>query len=182
MANTDAPRGFRPINGSSGGTTGLIHYHPLISTNAAIGLGDQVKYVTGNASGVVDLSTASTAILGVAAEAKALNAGATTTNNTNYIAVWDSPDQLFMAQTDDGTGTASTIACVGLNIDIVATAPSGGESRMELDESSATTTATLPWKIMGLYRDPKNAFGEFNKLIVRPNNHFLSSGTGTTAL
>jgi hypothetical protein len=170
MANQNIPHGFRPVRSNAGGVgQPKISYFTLAAANSAIGLGDALIM----SSGDVDIATASAALIGIAAEAKAASTG-------GKIAVWADPQQEFEGQTDDGTGVAtSAVLAIGKNINLVATAPSAGKSKMELDESSAATTATLPFKIIGLYTDPQNAYGEFNRLVVKINNHVLGSHTGT---
>lgn len=175
MANTDAPNGFRPYRGSANGNP-KIGYHVLNTTNSALGVGTVVAIVAGGTD-----VWASGALLGIAAEAKAANAGGTA--STKMLAVWDDPEQEFTAQTDNGTGTSTAEAAVGLNIDILnPSSVTSGRSTSELDETSATTTATLPLKILGLESRPDNAFGEFNRLVVKINNHQLKGGTGTAGV
>lgn len=169
MANKNAPNGFNPYSTGQFGTPRLRSYN-LISTNAVIGQGTMVAMVADG----VDAWT-SGAFLGVAAENKAANSGGT-------ILVWDDPQQLFVAQTDDGEGTATTAAALSLNITATANGVSGIYSTQELDESSAAVGATLPWKLMYLSAAPDNAYGEFNRWVVKPNNHQLQGGTGTVGV
>ena len=170
MANVDNPHGFRPVRSINGGAgNAKVTYLTLAASNSAIGLGDALIL----SSGDVDIAAAATALVGIAAEAKAASSG-------GKIAVWADPMQLFEAQTDDTYATAITAAtAIGMNADILATAPSGGKSQMEIDESSVTTTATLQLKIVGLYLDPKNAWGKNERLVVKINNHVFGSHTGT---
>lgn len=166
MANTNHPNGFLPYVGCG---SAKIHYYDLKSTNSAIGRGDPLVQ---DSSGTVDRAAASAVLAGIAAEPKDANAG-------GKIAVWDEPEQLFVAQTDDGTGTATAQTCQNLNANFVAGTPSNGQSIAEVDEDSAATTPTLPFKIVRLSDESGNAFGEFNRLIVRMNNAKVKGGTGT---
>lgn len=170
MANVNNPHGFLPVRSVGGGIgQPKISYLDLLVTNAAIGIGDPVTL----SSGDVDRAAASTALCGIAAESKSANTG-------GKIAVWADPLQCFEGQTDDGTGTGTTqLLTSGANANIVAGAPSNGRSIAEIDESTVLTTATLPLKIISLYKDPKNAYGEFNRLVVKINNHQFGTGTGT---
>ena len=171
MANKNAPIGLVPTKCDGRIRT---NEYDLISTNAEIGVGSVLAQ---NSAGGLDLWT-SGAHIGVAAEYKAANSGGT-------IKVYDDPEQEFVAQTDDGTGTATSQTAIGLNITIVnnATVDAAlGLSRAELDESSAASGATLPFKIRKLYPAVDNAFGEFNRLVVVPNNHVLKGGTGTAGV
>lgn len=166
MANTDNPNGFKPY---LTGRKPQITYYDLSDTNSAIGIGDPVDY---DDDGTVNRSAASAALVGIAAEPKSANSG-------GQIAVWDDPDQLFVAQTDDGTGTLTAQTGQNLNANFVAGTPSNGRSIAEIDEDSGATTPTLPFKIIRLSNEAGNAFGEFNRLVVRINNMKAKGGTGT---
>lgn len=168
MANSDNPKGFLPYLTPSDGRP-KIHYYDLLATNDAIGKGDPIVMHT---DGYVNRAAASDILVGIAAEPKAANSG-------GKLAVWDDPMQEFVAQTDNGTGTATAQTCINLNANFVAGAPSSGRSIAEIDESSATTTATLPFRIVRLSDELGNAFGEFNRLVVRINAHKAKGGTGT---
>lgn len=179
MANVNAPHGFVPVRKLSGGGGHFpVKRMPLLSTNAAIGIGDPVVQTS---AGVIDRGAASPAestFWGIAAEAHAANDGASTDPNKNTIAVWCDPDIVFEAQTDDGTGTATSQACVGNTANYVAGAPVNGVSIAEIDESTGgATTNSLPLKILGLYKQVGNAFGEFNKLEVAINSSALKGLT-----
>ncbi len=167
MANVNNPSGFKCVK------HGCLRKYALKSGNSAIPMGAMVA-LSGDG---VDLWS-SGAFIGVAAESKDASDG-------TYIMVYDNPHAEFVCQTDDGTGTATSIACVGLNITVVGNSSSNaltGLSIAELDESSAATTSTLPWKILGLYDLVGNSYGEFNLLRVAPNNHQLKGGTGTAGV
>lgn len=178
MANIDNANGFLPYNSPTGGNgQPTVTEHVLLATNAAIGVGSPVVV----AAGGVDHATAGTgnALLGIAAEAKAASAGGT-------IKVWSDPQQLFVGQTDDGTGTATAEGAVGLNINFVGTGVSSNRSTSELDEDSAAAGATLQFKIIELSKEVQgravNAHGEFNRLVVKINNHQLQGSTGTAGV
>jgi hypothetical protein len=176
MANVDSANGFQPFVDPYGGAgQPIITEHDLLATNAEIGFGSPVKV----AAGGVELASAADALCGIAAEYKAASAG-------GKIKVFSNPQQLFVAQTDDGTGTATALAAVGLNIDFVGTGVSNRRSTAELDEDSADTTATLPFKIIKLSPEMNgnavNAFGEFNRLVVKINNHQFQGHTGTAGI
>ena len=178
MANVDNANGFQPhVAPFSGPGEALVTEHVLSATNSEIGIGTPVAVVAGG----VDRATAGAgnALLGISAEYKAANAGGT-------IKVWSDPQQEFVAQTDDGTGTATAAGAIGLNIDFVGTGVSNRRSTAELDESSAAVGATLQFKILRLSPEfqgkAQNAHGEFNRLVVKINNHQLQGGTGTAGV
>jgi len=171
MANRDCPHGFTARFHMTGGEIRTVKVK-LCAANAEIFPGDVLEQED---TGAYDIAEAADVIGAVSASyAKASDGG--------YIQVYMDPDIAFSAQTDDGTGTGTAQTCVGLNVDFVATAGSGGHSNMEIDETSVLSTATLPWKIIGLYEKIGNAFGEFNELLVVPNNHKMKGGTGTVGV
>jgi len=174
MANIDNPSGFMPYSSPHGGSgQPTVTEHLLLAANAVIGVGDLVSVQAGG----VDKLTGNGAALGIAAEAKAASSSDST------IKVWSDPQQLFVGQTDDGTGTATAASAIGLNIDPVDGSASNGRSIQELDEDTAADTATLVFKIIALSDEyqggVKNAHGEFNRLVVKINNHQLQGHTGT---
>lgn len=177
MANPDIPSGFKPFLGGSHGSPEIVEL-PLAAANAAIGIGSPI---TLGAAGVTH-ATAGTgnALSGIAAEAKAASSG-------GFIKVWGYRDynQLFTAQTDNGTGTATNgLADTNLNINFVGTGVSNGLSTSELDENSATSGATVQFTIVKLaktfHSTAQNAAGEFNRLVVRINNHTARAGVAGT--
>jgi hypothetical protein len=171
MANTNNANGFLPaMNPNNGSGQPIKTYFDLSSTNTEIGIGTPVT----SSSGVIDIATAGTGnpLIGIAAEYKAANSG-------GKIAVWADPNQYFVAQTDDGTGTATSVAAAQANCNFIGTGVSNGRSTSELDESSATTGATLQFKLLFLEKSSSNAYGEFNRWVVKINNHQLGSHTGT---
>lgn len=158
MANRDTPFGFKPLRGPF-----CAHKYLLTTANVAIGVGD---VIVRNASGMHDRGAASaTQIVGIALESAAANDGA----NGKEILVSDDPNTVYLAQMDDGVSVGALQDGMTLNFDFVATAPSNGLSRMELNESSANTTATLPFKALRLHKAVDNAFGEFQKTEVKIN-------------
>ena len=176
MANTDGPHGFIPVRHISGGCASTFRV-ALAAGNGSIGVGDLLVIdSTGTITGRSAASPAAGTVWGVAAEPKAASAGGT-------ILTYPGNSTVFEGQTDNGTGTATAQTCVGNNINIVDTAPSNGISQQELDETSATTTNTLAFKIVGLYPVVGNAFGEFNRLEVMLNKHVLGGlGDGATGI
>ena len=140
-------------------------------------IGSPVSIVAGG----VDLATAGTdnALIGISAEYKAASSG-------GKIKVYDDPEQRFSAQTDDGTGVATALGAVGLNINFIGSGGSGLRSTAELDESSADVTLGHQFTILELeksfHRTAKNAFGEFNRLVVKINDHQGRSDTGVTGI
>lgn len=177
MANPDAAFGFRPYSAPFSKGQPVTTEHELNSSNSAIYIGSPVSLVAGG----IDLATAGTgnALKGISAEYKAASAD-------GKIRIYSDPQQRFVAQTDDGTGTATAEGAIGLNINFIGTGGSGLISTAELDESSATVTNTLQFHIEALaktfHKSGQNAFGEFNQLVVRINDHQSVSDTGVTGV
>lgn len=175
MPNPNIPNGFIPWSSPFGGsgqpkTVDMIK----VAANSEIGIGSPVRTVADG----VDLAAAAGTLGtgGVSAEYHA--ASGTSTN----IKVWASPDQTFVAQMDDGTGVSVTAAVVGMNTTHVGSGVTNRMSTAELDESASTTTDTLQWRILLLapvfMTNSRNAYGEFNRFIVKPNHHQLAGGAG----
>lgn len=171
MSNVDNPSGFLPYISpfSANGGQAKIVYLPLAAANTAVGIGTPLTLASGAA---VDIAGTTSALCGIAAEAKAANSGGT-------IAVWADPDQWFVAQTDDGTGDLTAAANLGKNCTFVGTGVSNGRSTAEIDENTGADTATLLFKTIRLSDEANNAHGEFNRLVVKINNHQFGSHTGT---
>ena len=175
MANVDNPMGFLPHRNNDGsGGQPKISDLTLADANSIIGRGDPLTY----SSGRVDRAAAGNVICGIAAEPASASKG-----TDQIIKVWADQDQEFVAQTDNGTGTLTAIAGLDLNADFVIVNATNNQSNAELDESSGATTASLPFRVVGLSKEYQgnalNAFGEFNRLIVKINNHRSKGGTGT---
>lgn len=176
MANVDGPHGFLPVRTLDGSCITAQQFQ-LAAANGSIGIGDLLVIdSTGTVTGRAAAAAAAGTVLGVSAESKAASAG-------GNILVYVNPNIVFEGQTDNGSGVATAVTVVGNNIEIVNTAPSNGISQQELDESSAATTATLPYKVIGLHKVVGNAFGEFNRLEVILNKSVLrAGGDGATGI
>jgi hypothetical protein len=93
--------------------------------------------------------------------------------------VIDDPNQLFIIQADEDIVKAD----IGKNADVVGTGGSSttGVSTMELDSSTIADTAALNLKIVGLYNQPGNEFGDNAVVVVKINEHLYGS-TGVKAV
>jgi len=160
MANTNDPRGFLPYK--AGGKEMIAR--PYAKTASAVLYpGDLVKRV---AAGTVEVCGAgvTAGIVGVcAAYAAAADADA-------YV--FDDPAITYIGQCD-GT-TAYAVADNGQNVDVAAGTPDTGlrTSGMLIDMNTKNTTATLPFKILGLapgVNGGENAAGVNALLILKLN-------------
>lgn len=191
MSNTNAPYGFKVIGRQDGVSPNYSRRkYPILYTYAtAIAAGDLVKL---NAStGNVERSAAGVTLsLGVADEFEWYDTAGNTTrwsrywpgpasaaSGTTYVWVIDDVNAEFEVQS---SGTAITAANVGENIDIVATAPTAvGLSQETVDQGTLGTTATLPFRIVGLGTSPTNDnASSYNTVRVKGNAWNLNSTTG----
>lgn len=197
MANVNAPAGLVPVeyqNGAPWTGGGRVYYIAADDTNP-YSIGDVVKSSgDGDANGVagVTLGTAGAAMRGVIVSMGGPAYGGVLgdVNNLNiiqipatktqayYVLVVDDPNVIFEIQ-EIGTGTLLTSAAIGLNANFVYAAPATGVlvSGTQLDNTTEATDSSLNLKILGLSQRPGNAFGQYQKWLVLPNNHELRAGT-----
>ena len=199
MANIDAAFGLRPIakvGSAPGGTTGTTKYSIADNQSTAIFTGDPVKYKN---DGTVEVATAGDASCGVfmgcfytdptTSKPTFKNHFPASLSPGDAIAfVADDPDQLFVVQQDS---VASSLSAANINENANLIFGSGstttGLSGVEIDSSSATTTATLQVRIVAGYETPSNtistaAAGNNSVFVVKINNHQLGSSTGTAGV
>lgn len=172
MANVDAPRGFRPY--------GRLMHVGIYVAAGTIYPGDAVKAEAGAANATqlrmrVEAATAGAALLGVALNYATVG---------QIVRVADDPSQLFSGQCDAAAVDQNTD--LGLNASIKATAGNSTykASRMEVDDATIATTATLELKILGFVerQDGKNEVGANTEVIFKINNHQMGSSTGTAGV
>jgi hypothetical protein len=186
MANTDAPRGLRPVRYISGapynGATN--RYCVPASDGTAIYIGGLVKPAgSADADGVMTVTgnvSTGNQVLGVVVSVEPVTADSTiyrAASVLRYVNVADDPNLLFEIQ-EDSVGGALAVTAVGNTADL-ATITSGststGLSSMELDSSTATATGdgTEDVLIIRLAQRPDNEINTEAKWLVRLNNHFF---------
>lgn len=186
MANTNAPAGLVPY-ASRGGKPydgAANKYYVPASDSTALFLGDPVKLAgSADATGryaTVTRAAAGDPILGVVVgvadplvDSPIYRAASTAT----YVLVADDPDLVFLIQ-EDGDGGTLAATSVGLNANVVAGTGSTytGRSGFLLDSSSANTTNTLDFQIIGLAPMEDNVLGSYAKWLVKPNTHARAHG------
>ena len=191
MANADQPRGLTPVNALGGQYAGSVgtYFIPATDSNA-MSVGDPVKYAgSADSDGVptVAVATAGDAccgvIVGFTADKDYEDQTHRTASTARYALVADDPNQLFLVQ-EDSVGGDLAATNVGQNINFIfaGTNTTTGASGVELDSSSAATTATLQAKLVGLDRRPDNEIGTNADWIVKINNHQHGSHTGTAGV
>lgn len=196
MANTDTPRGLKPVRYLSGAPyngAANIYYVPA-SDSTAIYIGGLVKPGgTADADGVMSVTgnvATGNAVVGVVVGVDpALGAGANGRDSTvyrvastaRYVYVVDDPNVVFEVQEDAGGG-ALAVTAVGNTADLTGFTSgdtSTGYSAIEVDTSTATASGdgTEDVLIVGFARRPDNEVGSANaKVLVRLNNHFFVDG------
>lgn len=183
MANVDRPNGFTPIGTLSGSPwSASVEMFQLDATHAAvIGVGDLVMHT---ADGYLDRYAAgSTQVIGVVVGISPAGEGWNATtgkfgdnslsateptltgvssrsvpiNTAGTVMVCTAPDLIMIAQ-EDGDTTPLTLADIGLNVEVLATACSTttGNSQMEIDSTSKAATNTLPLRLMRVHPHPEN--------------------------
>jgi hypothetical protein len=175
MANTDNPRGLRPIRGNNEGGPRLTLYKG--GTTTSIGRGDVVALATNGRVHRVATTTASGAVIGVAANYVAAPAAGVTA--TPDVWVYDDPAQLFEIQ-DDGAGATPAQAIVGATFPLVLGTPNTttGSSIQELDISAPGTAATDPLHVVGFVEGVnRDASAKYASIIVRLNRHLFMTGS-----
>lgn len=206
-----APYGLKPINLIGGqvfaGATRLLNI--ASAYNTSIFYGDVVKLVS---TGTIEKDTgqATATPVGVFLGCSYVNAQGQTvfaqyfpanttaptgTTITAYVA--DDPDQLFKValvsgQTEDGNGL--TIAflgrtIIGTNVELVQNTGSTvtGDSKIGVySAAGATTTASLPLRVVDVVPDTANSSGNFCEVIVKWNAPYVVStsdgGVTTTSV
>lgn len=186
MANSDVAIGLRPVQHLNGAPyNGQVERFSVPATDGtAIYLGDLVKLAgSADADGVPTATLASSTdeVLGVVVAVEAetneslIYRAASTLRN---ILVVTDPSVLFEIQ-EDSEGGALAATSVGLNANFSNSGGTAatGKSTMELDSSSANTTATLDFQIVRLAQRADNEIGTNAKWLVRLNNHQYVDGT-----
>lgn len=192
MANVSRPFGARParhLNGSR--YTGITNlYEIAVGNGTATAVGDFVKASTDAAtdvyatverfgtSGEVTSGLITGVIVGFVVDPTALNTPQHRLASTKRFAlVADSPDIIFEIM--DGATVATPLASIGLNCGVQCTAITAatGNSNMTTGATAATTTNSLPLKVLQIKNAPDNDTAAANQmLLVVINQHALMGG------
>ena len=200
----DAPYGLKPINLIGGqvfaGATRQFNIASAYGTS--IFYGDVVKLVAG---GTIekDIGEATATPVGVFLGCSYVNAQGQTifqqffpastaaptgTAITAFVA--DDPDQLFKAvlvagQTEGGNGLTPAYlgrTMIGSNVELVQNAGSTvtGDSKVGIySAAGATTTVSLPLRVVDVVPDTANSSGNFVEFIVKWNAPYITLAEGT---
>jgi hypothetical protein len=184
MANDNTPFGLKAVKdaGSKGETGGLERFYVPSSDGTALYIGDPVvKAGSADAGGIASVTRAGTsgAITGVVEgfdpDGTANMVGYRAASTAAYVLVRTDPNTLYEIQEAAGIAAAD----VGLNANLASGSGSSYTKRSGflLDAATKNTTATLQLKIVGLSQRPNNAFGAYNKLLVKINNSTEASAS-----
>ena len=191
MANIDSAFGLIPIAkvGQNPNNGGLTRYDVGATQTTAIFTGDPVKYKN---DGTVEVATATDALLGVARGGFYTDPTtskptwspyipATTATTDAKVFVCDDPMQTFIAQQDS---VVSNLVAANLNenanLIFNAGSTTKGVSGIEIDSSSAATTATHQVRLIDFWDVPDNdATANNSVLVIKINNHKMMAHTGT---
>lgn len=191
MANVDRPNGAAPVRHISGSPwNGQVETYSVLTTDStAIFVGDFVLMSgTGDANGVpcVTKATATNAavtgvVVGFKPDVTNLNLPSQyrLASTARQVYVCTDPTVLYDIQAD-GT-TANAVAAIGLNAPIVQGAGSTttGVSGVELGIDGATTTLTMPLKIVSAVQSPENDLSQttFVRYLVMINATTMGNAT-----
>ncbi len=200
----DAPYGLKPVNLIGGQVfAGATRQFQIASAyDTSIFNGDVVKLVAG---GTIEKDAGQTTAtpVGVFLGCSYVNAQGQTifqqyfpantaaptgTTITAYVA--DDPDQLFKAvlvagNTEDGNGLTPAYlgrTMIGSNAELVQNAGSTvtGDSRVGIySAAGATTTVSLPIRVVDVVPDTANSSGNFVEFIVKWNAPYITLAEGT---
>ena len=195
MANTFAPFGFRQYRGLGSAPTYEQVVARVIYNAPAIYYGDPVQP---DANGYVyALNSPTLQIAGVFAGCKYLSVSQKRTVWSNYwpgsdVAsgntvegyIVNDPNAKFVAQVGGSSSTGITSADINANVQFAYGTgnTANGVSGAYVVYNSAATTATLPFRVVGLVTDPPGsagtASGAYNWVIVAFNNVSTKTLTG----
>ena len=196
MANTFAPFGFSQYSGNGSAPTYEQNVGFCAYNTAAMYYGDPVFQ---NSDGSIYPTTPGTGILaGVFVGCKYLSVsqkrtvwsnfwGAADVASTNTVEVYvvNDPNARFLAQVGGSSSTVLAATDVGANVQFAYGTPNtmSGVSGAYIDITvTPTTTATLPFKVVGLVTSPPGAngtaSGAYNYAVVAFNNVITKTLTG----
>lgn len=189
MANTVAPRGFRPVCDKSGRPftgSGTLYYKD--ATAGIIGVGDPVIRGTNSSDpdGGPEIVRATTGaaitgvVIGIAPNRADLSKKHLAAADTGYVLVADDPDLLFAVQ-EVNSGTALAVTNIGEHIDSIAAVDADtttGQSKYSID--NAALAADNTWRIERLVNKPDNAVGAAAEWLVSANLHTEVNASAST--
>lgn len=192
MANVDRVNGFRPVGHTNGSNyNGQVNKYFIPSTDStAVFMGDLVKLAgSADADGVATVAQAAAGdtpvgvVMFFEPDPDNLSTNYRVASTNRYVYVADSPDLICEVQ-EDAVGGALAVTAVGLNASVIVGSGSTttGQSGMELDSSTAATTATLVHNIVGFSQKADNEVGVANAKVLVAFNVHQHGSVGTAGL
>ena len=200
MSSVAAPFGLRPIGRLDNGSLEVFRQYPIASAyNTNIAMGDIVQLVDGGAATTIEKQSATgddtTAIdmvgvfmgckytdpnLGYELYSQSYPAGTVASDIEAYVA--DATELLFKAAVVSSGTTIGDLAITDIGANVAGVDNTGdstsGNSRGAISDTSATT-ATLPFRIIGLVEETKNSSGGYTEAYVKWNaGHQYNNTTG----
>ncbi len=188
MANTDRPNGYKLVRGILGSPFNAQITECVIPTtptnnNVATFIGDLVMIDTqGDASGRMTVERCSAVgdiIYGVIISFNydETNLGRVHRPASTKLGCKVCTDPYAAYEVQDNAGATMTVADIGLNADSTFTTgnTTTGASGMELNSGTLNTTNGLQFHILSLVNRPDNAIGDWNRLLVRINQHQVAN-------
>jgi hypothetical protein len=194
MANIDSAFGLIPVAhvGQTDNNGGQTQYSLADNQGTAIFTGDPVKY---KSDGTVEVAGAGDAMVGVFGGCFYTDPTTSKPTWSPYFPaslspgdakgfIWDNPMQTFIVQQDS---VVSNLVAADLNLNANLIFGTGntttGVSGVEIDSSSADTTATLQVRLIDFYNVPSNNTTANNSVfVVKINNSQMMGGTGTAGV
>lgn len=203
-------RAVKHVNGSP--YNGQANVYATATTDStALFVGDVVKLATdGNAQGIQFVTAATSGTAGTGAAAVGVVVGIINTkldpvtgkmtngsialdtpqyrpaSTAQYVLVADATDIIYEVEATTASSAYTFLATdIGLNANLTAGAGGStvtGNSSFSLNMADSGTTATLPFKIVGVSQRPDNEIGASCKVLVQLNNHQFKGGTGTAGV
>lgn len=175
MANADSPHGFRAVNRLGGPFNAATVRVAIASGDAtATFIGDAVKLAGSSVDGAPTVAqcAAGDAVYGViqafeADPATSLEDQYRKASTARFAQVIPASEAYFVVQADDDTSVLDADS-VGLNANFIVGSgnTATGISGMELDSSTAATTATLDLQIVGFPNQVDNEIGVANQEVI----------------
>ncbi len=197
MANTQAPFGFSQRSGiGSAPTYEQVEMKIASNNTTAIFFQDAVVPVTGSATGYITQATAGTvALAGTFVGCKYLSVSQKRTVWSNYwpgsdangdvtAYVINDPNAVFVVQAG---GAAVGFSKIGQNIQLAVGTGNTATGVSGMFVQNPGTTATLPFRVVGIVTDPPGANGTdptsaFNYVLVQFNNTLSRANGAQTGI
>lgn len=190
MANSDSPFGMSSVTSTSSSYIGVGNLYSIPATDAVItAVGDPV--ISAGSASADGVPTVTRAAAGDSIRGYVVAIFFDTRDQEDLptfrpasvactVLVADDPNGRILIQ-EDSDGGALTVASVGLNANFVVANANAvtGRSQVEIDSSTAAVTATLPLKILELYRTGDNEIGDNAIWVCSFNTHELKTNTGS---